>query len=288
MHGGGEPVPGRDAHALVGAGAPACSDGLAAGVAMKVSDWLLVGWLAPMTLVGCESAPPTSVASNLRVTVASTEDAMHVYPCANVGVVGATPFHVWKDPDSTQCTEFRLAGVQLLVGPTTRFDRAPYSPGQRVGLLVRQETSTNILFAPGYNPVHLGDGGFWAKYEGIRRVNPAMDGDYRAAVDAAQLFKYDEKGGLTIGLVPVSSGGSTGTVARSRVDHSMLVFLLELDDVWASLRTAHGDPKDKEAVILIGKTIDQMAKAHHEKWPDYKWDSKPQHVIDWCHSVAAE
>jgi hypothetical protein len=235
--------------------------------------------------VGCVMVgKPETLPPERSVLVDATGQASP-YPCVNLVMIASTPVHPWKDPDDTKFNIFHVQELQILRHPGDPMRQASFIPGGAVyPFLTWQERRGNILLAPGFNPEGTGEGSFWEEYQDIaskEKQGKNRDASYHAGASVCDASVSSTENGRKTSFVPLN-----GKDHVIRVDHSMLVFLLGLDGVWADLRRAHNDPKDKEAVILTCRTIDQMAKAHHEKWPDHKWDSKRQHVIDWCHSIA--
>ena len=88
--------------------------------------------------------------------------------------------------------------------------------------------------------------------------------------------------------MPLRSVSKENGIETILVNHSLLVFLLDRREIWQDLRWRYRREEDREAIRLICKTIDEVAKAHDEKWPDYAWPDKHKKIIKWCNSIATE
>jgi len=216
-------------------------------------------------------------------------DELQPYPCANLRIIAATRLHIYRDPDEAKFVRFRLDGVQVLES-SKEMAAGSFRGNSPLPFLVYQEAVENIICVPGFNPEvvltqHALDD-VYGKIQKTTKANGDRDADYRALAEACA--RAGSPGKLVrIPLVPLRFDASPGKPQGIAVNHSMLVFLLGLDDVWTDLRRAYDEPKNKKAVGLICRTIDQMARAHHQKWPAYKWNDKQQRVIEWCHSITA-
>jgi len=249
-----------------------------------VAVWGNIASLAVLT-TGCVSTPLDQPTEG-PIMIVDARTAHAVYPCANVSATASTLWHFWQDPCKAKFSLFRTQQIQVMTKPGEIIRRAPYKVGEGLFYIERHETSSNIIFAPGFNPARLGDGHFWEDYHRLREQDSRMDVDFLDAEESIQQFRYGQ-GQLTIAMIPLRSSMPDSGTDRIAVDHSMLVFLLGLDDVWTDLRRLYNDQSHKKAVVLVCKTIEQMAMAHREKWPMHKWNGKQQRVIDWCHSIAA-
>lgn len=242
-----------------------------------------------VTLGGCHSSSGNPTQYELAFLNCRPEGPQP-YPCANLRLIAATPLHVYRDPDDAKFVQFRLDRVQMLNGPA-EIAAGTFTGNSPMPFLVYQEAAENIICAPGFNPEvvltqHAIDDAY-GKIQKATEANGDWDADYRRAAETCAHLGVPGRP-VRIPFVSLHVNVSPENAQGIAVNHSMLVFLLGLDDVWADLHRVYNDPKDKKAVILICKTIDQMAMAHHEKWPDYRWDSKQQHVIDWCHLIAGD
>jgi len=242
-----------------------------------------------VALGGCHSSAAPSTQYEVAF-FSCRPDGPTPYPCSNLRLIAATPLHVYRDPDDTKFTRFHLDKIDILKGPT-ELATGSFCGGSSLPFLVYQEATESIICAPGFNPEvvltqHSLDDAY-GKIQNATKTQTDLDADYRRAAEVCAFLGTPGKP-VRIPLVPlyakIVDGGNTQDVA---VNHSMLVFLLDLDDVWTDLRRLYNDQSHKKAVILVCKTIEQMAKAHREKWPMYKWNEKQQRVIDWCHSIAA-
>lgn len=232
---------------------------------------------------GCGHGPMENMESARPVLLKDGNGAVNVYPAVNVGLIASTEWHLLQDPDVMPYTRFRLHGLQILTGPSAEFVRAPYQPGVGAFGIVRQERSSNVVLAPGFNPVFVGDGGFWSQYRRIQQGNTQIDADYLSAERSAQPYKYDAQDRLIISMIPVRREGTGPSI---QVNHSMLVFLLGLNNVWEDVRRAQKKAEAVEAIKLICRTVADMAQAHRKKWPDYQWSNQQRKIIDWCETVA--
>lgn len=241
-----------------------------------------------IALTGCHSS--SGAARQYEVAFFNCKpDGLQPYPCANLRVIAATPLHVYSDPDEKKFVRFRLDVAQV-VENCTELTAGSFQGHSPLPFLVYQEAVENIICAPGFNPKvvltqHALDHAY-GEIQRSARTSGDWDADYRALAEACSREGSPGKP-LRIPLVPLRFDASPGKSQGIAVNHSMLVFLVRLDGVWADLRRAYAEPENEEAVILICRTIDQMARVHRQKWPVYKWSDGEQRVIDWCRSIAA-
>lgn len=225
-------------------------------------------------------SPPGGPAT---VLAAKTKNA--IYPCVNLGIVASTPLHLWQDPCKAPYSVFRVESIQILAKPGDTIRRAPYRPGEGFAYVERHETSSNIFLAPGYNPAVLDGGDFWARYWALRKQND-VDADLLAAKALAPQFRRDQEQ-LTISLIPLLNADPYTGSNKIIIDHSMLAFLLDLDGVWADLRTLYHKEDHREAVILVCRSIAAMAQADRDKYPAHAWNARQERVLSWCRTASA-
>jgi hypothetical protein len=241
--------------------------------------------LAVMTS-GCASGPLSRPSSG-PIAVVAARGLKKPYPCVSLGVIASTPFHIWQDPCKARFSLFRVHDAQILGGPGDLVRRAPYKPGAAFCYVIRHERSSNIILAPGFNALALGDGAFWAEYYNLRKKNAGLDADYGAAVASVDQLKRSE-GQLVVSLIPLYATEPSSGEQKILVDHSMLIFLLGLEGVWNDLRRQHEHGETRDAIALICESISSIVLAYEKKWPSYKWTGRQKRIIEWCHSIASK
>lgn len=253
---------------------------------MKLLQQITLSILALWAAGGCYMESPPAARAHEEVSL-STKLPRRL---ANLRLVASTPVHIWQDPDYTRMSEFRLQTVEL-VGVTDKLRDSATGGGAIYPFLVWQTAEGNVLFAPGFNPESVMTAGSFDDqyYEIQTKTKQAddMDRDFRMAEDArpplhvtGQPFRIDP--------IPLYAGEPQSGRRRVQVDHSMLVFLLGLDRVWSDLWWRYREKDSKEAVVVVCKTMVAADEAHRQKWPEYKWDTRQQRILDWCKAVVAK
>ena len=239
---------------------------------------------------GCVSHVTPNTPPSERVAVVDATARSSPYPCANMIMVAATPLHPWADPDKTRYTIFRVRDIQVMRGPSDILLRASHGGGGLWPVAVWQETSGNIILAPGFNPEGIGMGNFWDEYQMIgekAKGDGNRDADYVSARESSGPSLSSTDRVLKVSLVPLSGDFNERQLGHLLVDHSMLVFLLGLHQAWDDLHNLYAKPETKDGAALVCRTIVDMVLSHERKWPTYKWNGKERQVIDWCKAVVA-
>jgi hypothetical protein len=227
----------------------------------------------------------------------------------------ATPPHRFLDPDEVPYTTYTVWGAYLLTDCNQPVVSAPCcgAYGLHPYTIIREDAGS-VLFAPGFNPMGVpwwlwdnsSSGGFWGDYHANKSIpaHSVLDEGYRKAAAAlapsslsgketfdelAEKIRSGKTPGDAVGrtfMVPLYSVPTTGGRGVITINHSLLIFLVNRQDVWADLQSRYKRGRDKEAITIICKSIAQMVKAHDEKWPSYAWTPQQKRVIAWCNSVA--
>lgn len=246
--------------------------------------WLL---LALVNCVGCYySATPEPPRQVLFFNC--TGETLLPYPCANLKLFAATPIHFYADPDETPFTRFRLDKVDVING-LAEISAGSVTGGSPFPFLVSQERGENIICAPGFNPVivatqHSLDDAY-QRIQATAKAQGDLDADYRKAEEECAHLGTPGRP-VKIPMVPLHAGAPGAKGQRIAINHSMLVFLLSLDDVWGGLKWQN-TPKNREGIRLLCETIVAMVDAHAEKWPSYRWTGRESRIIKWCRSIAS-
>ena len=147
----------------------------------------------------------------------------------------------------------------------------------------RQQFSSEILFAPGFNPIGSlwpprDTMGFWGEYVicGGRPWPPPTSGPYQRHGDA-----------WLVSLTPLYTTDQETGQRENLVDHCMLIWLLDRKDMWSDMRRFYKRQDSREGVRLVAQTVTEMVSAHREKWPDWPWSKQQQKIIDWCAATAS-
>ena len=224
--------------------------------------------------------------SEKQICFVNRHSSLVPYPCALLRLRGYTKAHVYADPDYSTYTQFRVLELRLLDQPARIWDGSHGGAGI-YPLLVWGYADDNIVFSPGFNPeAFLGHGGIGDEYYRIQR-------DTRDSGNRDAEFNIADKpipGDMSAGvmrfqLIPVKIETNGRSTSKYILNHSMIVFLLNVENCWTQIRSWSDDPKYRQQVILIRKTIAEMADAHLKRWPDFRWTAKQQKIVDWCKAV---
>jgi len=132
----------------------------------------------------------------------------------------------------------------------------------------------------------VGKRGFYARYYAIRDATPGYDSEFVSAEDVVIDEASDEE--LVLRLVPLCMPGENVASSRVTVNHSMLLFLLGLEDVWRDLRVVSERASQRDAVVLLCQAVYDMFQAHERRWPGYEWTPAQKRVVGWCDEIASQ
>lgn len=232
---------------------------------MQVSIVYTVVLSAIIMLAGCADCPPTG-STNSPLAICDALGKLDPYPCVNLGVVASTPVHFWDDPCYAEYSQFRVEGIQLLTkaGQHSRWARS--KPGEGFCYFVRHERNFNIIFAPGFNPSNAGSLTDYPRYHILWNENEALDSSFRSI--ESRLIFHRKDGIFFKPLIPLRETTPEGG-EKLLINHTFLEFILELKGVWGDLRRQYDWGNNREAIVLICKTIvtavDAMPKDSREK-----------------------
>lgn len=202
---------------------------------------------------------------------------------ADIGYCRGTGVHPWRSgPEHFGAIQVRSLAVVIRDNP--KVFEAPERGGGLYPFLVWNEESANLLLAPGFNPVRMGD------------LNPDMlDAIMRADQEFAGKYPYDPKQprpnrvvrfdreqGVSLVVWTHLPEGSDNASKTPQVDHGFLIYLLMEDSLWDGLRCMVADKQKLPAVRLACQAVLDLMRAHDLAWPQFQWSDKQKAIRSWC------
>jgi len=203
----------------------------------------------------------------------------------NISYVRSTALHRWTDGGvPAPFGAIQVMQLQVIVREKPKVYVAPEKGSALYPFLVQDEHAANLILAPGYNPVRMGDLEP-QMLDAITGADSAFAKEYAYDLNHPRpnrFVRFDREQGLSIIAWTRLPQNSDDLRKGVQVDHGFLIYLLQEDSLWEGVRRAAGKDQNRQAVRLVCQAVLDLMKAHDLEWPAFPWNDKQEAIRSWC------